>query len=93
VTPSASPPSPPRSERGVTVYPLYRLQNPANEQEFYSKATAEWVTHGYTKWRREDWVHAFKVDTVLADGRIVDDQGRMWEGFGFVIPLYDEGEE
>ena len=75
------------------IYPFYRMVSPASDTMYYSKETAEYVTEGYTKWRRRDWVSSFNVNQVLMDGRIEDDQGRLWEGFGFVVPLYDKGEE
>jgi len=57
---------------------------PLNERQWYSRDKGEWVRVGYTIWTPRDWQAQFGSQP---------HEGRVWEAFGYLIPLYDEGEE
>jgi hypothetical protein len=62
---------------------------------YYNSTLADWVEAGtgpYTTWQVADWMGTFKTYVIHPDGTILDDQGRLWERFGWQIPLYEEGE-
>jgi len=45
-----------------------------------------WVKQGYTRWPIHIWEGMFGAQVQDGD----DQEGRKWEFFGYVIPLYDD---
>lgn len=60
-----------------------------------------WVTRGYKRWPVAEWEGRFgkgapyastpggPAKRTLTPNQYMDAEGRLWEFFGFVIPLYD----
>jgi len=57
---------------------------------YWSRENACWQEHGYTVWRNDEWGFRFKRHRDLGNGWVMDNQGRMWESYGYPIPLYDD---
>jgi hypothetical protein len=76
----------PRGEVYQPVHAMVRLAHPTEPGKYYRHGAkaheSEWVTSGYTVWSADDWRKTF--------GRQAD-EGRHWEHFGYLIPLYDDG--
>jgi len=61
---------------------------------YYSKAKAGWVTEGWTTYGYTEWRNKFgKRGTFLSPRTFLDDDGRMWEWYATVIPVFDEDEK
>lgn len=72
-----------------------RLKKRLHEGLYYNKETADWCQQGYTVWTIAEWNGTFNAGRAVPDDvkEWVDAEGRLWQFFGYVIPLYDEGEK
>jgi len=59
---------------------------------YYSSPRGEFVREFYSVFTNQQFKTRFKVAVRHPDGTMIDDQGRLWESFGYPIPLYDEDE-
>jgi hypothetical protein len=72
-----------------------RLKSKTAHVLYYSKDKADYISGGdYTVWTIAEWKASFRYDDAAAfDGtEWQDPEGRLWEFFGYSIPLYDEKE-
>lgn len=72
-----------------------RLCHPKVHELYYDSKTAEWVAKGWTRWSMAEWEKKFSNDvSVKVPGvRYIDPEKRVWEFFGYTIPLYDADEK
>jgi hypothetical protein len=89
---SKPPKAQPKAKRDPNkkYYPFWRIAHPKNREMlpgsphrlYWDREKTEWSNLNYTIWSYDEWFRTFG-----------NDKERNWEGFGFEIPLYDEGEE
>lgn len=88
-SPKTSEHLPSDKEFGVATHGLVRLAHPRNQNGlhrwYYCERSASWVSsdQDYTRWTLAEWQKKFGNQ---------DAEGRHWEFFGELIPLYDEDE-
>jgi hypothetical protein len=76
---------------------MVRIAHPSLYGYYYNDKDSvnPWVTKGYTIWKMSDWEGRFgnSVSTKEQGSRYLDDSNRLWEFFGYNIPLYDPGDK
>jgi hypothetical protein len=84
-------PEPKRERRGIAQKQgeIARIKHPTEPFTYYCSLTASWVQHGYTRFSRTEQQARFGA----LDENNRDHDGRQWEFFGTVIPLYDPEEQ
>lgn len=60
---------------------MVRLAHPSAPGQYYDSTKATWVSNGYTTWTAAEWQAKFGKQPL---------EGRKWEQFGYLIPLYDD---
>jgi hypothetical protein len=81
----------PKNDQTARHFPYWRIAHPLNEKMppgsdkrlYWERGIGAWTELNYTVWTYKEKVRIFGEH----------DWERNWEGFGFVIPLYDDGEE
>ena len=67
---------------------MVRVVHPETPGLYYRQGSKpgepEWVARGYTTWTEAEWQKKF-APSATGDRR-------RWEHYGYVIPLYDEGD-
>jgi hypothetical protein len=77
------------------------LDKPGEPRRYYNADKAIWVgkDEPYRIWKMADWEGTFGAGSKLGrPGQLsatewLDGEGRHWEFFGYVIPLYDDNEK
>jgi hypothetical protein len=63
-------------------FPMWRIRHPVNPKLYYSHRDGRFVREGYSTWTNRERFANFPNP----------DPERIWESFGYHIPLYDPGE-
>jgi hypothetical protein len=69
-----------------------RMREP-HGKGYWDKTTADWVRENYSTWTIAEWEGLYgrqgSIKNIDAK-HVIDSEGRHWEFFGFLIPLYDD---
>lgn len=69
------------------------MKNP-HGKGYYSSGLGDWVKENYTTWTIKEWEGKYGGNVQQVDAKhVIDREGRHWEFFGFLIPLYEDGEK
>jgi hypothetical protein len=86
----------PTTKKKAAFVRLYR-DRAGEPRRYYNTDQAAWVgkDEPYRIWKLADWEGSFGYARAakITEKEWVDPEGRRWEFFGYVIPLYDDNDK